>query len=149
MSQSCLPFDWQVVLVHSWTSMCLSDMSSEWISADMSKWILPTLKFSSRVPTFNHQKQTCSAYGPQLRPRYFWTQLRTPNLHPLLHAHHLVPDSSLHLYGCCSSAGMWHPPRIRGGIVEAFVVSFHLGADLQQRGGLLHDAYKKRVDIIL
>lgn len=31
----------------------------------------------------------------------------------------------------------------------AFVASFHLGADLQQRGGLLHDAYEQRVDVIL
>lgn len=33
--------------------------------------------------------------------------------------------------------------------MKAFVVSFHLVADLQQRGGLLHDAYEQRVDVIL
>lgn len=34
-------------------------------------------------------------------------------------------------------------------IAEAFVVSFHLGADLKQRGRLFHDSNEQCVDVIL
>lgn len=35
-----------------------------------------------------------------------------------------------------------------GVIAEAFVVSFHFGANLKQSGGLFHDSYEQCVNVI-